>query len=82
MIRPIRIAKGSNLLLGLLLGITIGCPLVVGHESRSNVPAWLGASVGFAALAGSLCVLWRQGATRCWYVILFVAAVGVAMAVA
>ncbi len=81
MVRPTRIAESPNLLLGLLIAIAIGCPLVTGHEASSNVTAWLGASVGFAALVGSLCVLWRQGATRGRYVILFVAAVGVAAAV-
>ena len=80
MTRPIRKAESRILLLGLLLGIAIGCPLVIGHGASSDVAEWLGAVVGFSALLGSLCVLWRQGATRGRYVILFVAAMGLAAA--
>jgi hypothetical protein len=67
-----------KLLLGLLLGVSIASPVLLGSAGPWHLPAWLGALLGLGALIGALGVLWRQGATRGRYVACFVAALAIA----
>ena len=56
-----------------LLIAAAGAPLLsTGAAATAWLPAWTGAAIGLAALLGMLLVLWRAGALRMRFVVLFV----------
>ena len=67
-----------NLLLGLLLGIAVGSPILMSKPGSWPLPEWVGAAVAVGALIGALAVMWRQGAMKARYIFFLVAAMGAA----
>ena len=65
--------RPDNLLMGMLLGLGIGAPVLLG--SSGVAPAWAGAAIGGAGLLGALIVLSNQGALKMRYIMLLGSAI-------
>jgi len=64
-----------------LLGIAIFAPALLADASAIGVPLWVGGAVGLAALLAALVVMWRAGALRGGFILLFVAAIAAALSI-
>ena len=65
--------RSHHLALGMLLGLAIGGPVVLGNSGVA--PAWAGAAVAGVGLLGALVVLSSQGALKVRYIALLVGAI-------
>jgi hypothetical protein len=79
--RTVSLSKKQQVMLAASLGVAIFAPILL----RSNsifpwVPAWLGAPIALAGLAGALLVFRQTGALRTRFLLLFFVGVGVAAA--
>ena len=70
--------RNLNLILGVLLGIAIVSPILMGNLASWPLPDWLGAAIAVGALIGALAVMWRQGALKVRYIFFLVVAMGAA----